>query len=61
VLRKIAQEEQDLRDKRVVLLVTGSGLKDVKSAVKAGGEPIHIRPDLEEVERALHKLARRST
>ncbi len=60
VLRKMAQEKQDLRDKRVVLLVTGSGLKDTESAVKAGGEPIHIRPDLEEVERALPKLARRS-
>ena len=59
VLQKMAQEGQDLRDKRVVLLVTGSGLKDTESAIKAGGEPIHIRPDLEEVERALPKLARR--
>ncbi len=60
VLQKMAQAGQDLRDKRVVLVVTGSGLKDVKSAVEAGGEPIHIRPDLEEVERALHRLKRRS-
>ena len=60
VLRKMVAEGQDLKNKRVVLLVTGSGLKDMDSAVKAGGEPIHIRPKLEEVERALHKLERRS-
>jgi len=56
VLRKIGEEGQDLKDKIVVLLVTGSGLKDVESATKAGGEPIHIKPNLEELEITLCKL-----
>lgn len=54
----MVQEGQNLRDKRVVLLVTGSGLKDVKSAIKAGSEPISIKPDLGELEIALYKLER---
>ena len=52
-LKKMAQEGQDFKDKKVVLLVTGSGLKDVESAVKAGGTPIYIKPTLKELERAL--------
>lgn len=58
MLQKMVQVGQNPRDKRVVLLVTGSGLKDVKSAIKAGSEPISIKPDLEELERALYKLER---
>jgi len=58
VLQKMVQEGQDLRDKRVVLLVTGSGLKDVDRVIKAGSEPISIKPDLEGLERALYKLER---
>lgn len=55
MLQKMVQEGQDLRDKGVVLPVTGSGLKDVGSAIKAGSEPISIKPELE---RALYKLER---
>jgi len=32
-------------------VVTGSGLKDVRNAMRAGGEPVRIAPSLEEVER----------
>jgi threonine synthase len=39
------------RDERVVVLVTGNGLKDVASARKAVGEPFIIEPTMEEVER----------
>lgn len=31
---------------RVLVMVTGSGLKDTRSAIRAGGEPIKIPPDL---------------
>lgn len=37
----------------VVGIVTGNGLKDVANALRAAGEPIHIPPDLGELERAL--------
>ena len=42
---------------RIVVINTGSGLKDVASAMKAaemtGAEPYRIKPDLEDVKRAL--------
>ena len=34
-------------------IVTGNGLKDVRSSLLAAGEPIHIEPDISELERAL--------
>jgi len=42
------------REDRVVVLVTGSGLKDVPAARRAVGEPTVIRPCLEDVRQALH-------
>ncbi len=38
---------------RVVVLATGSGLKDVASAMKAVGQPHTVAPDLEEVIRVV--------
>ncbi len=40
-------------DERVVVLSTGSGLKDVASAMKAVGEPFVVSPDLADVRRAI--------
>jgi threonine synthase len=40
-------------DECVVVMATGSGLKDVASAMQSVGEPHHIAPDLAEVRRAL--------
>jgi len=40
-------------DETVVALVTGSGLKDVKNALKVAGEPEKIDPTLEAVKKAL--------
>jgi threonine synthase len=40
-------------EERVVVLSTGSGLKDVATAMKSVGEPIVVAPDLAEVRRAL--------
>jgi len=34
-------------------IVTGNGLKDVRSSLLAAGEPIHIEPDIAELERTL--------
>jgi threonine synthase len=41
------------RDERIVVLSTGSGLKDVASAMKAAGQPYTIAPDLADVRRVL--------
>jgi hypothetical protein len=37
----------------VVVLATGSGLKDVKTAMKSVGEPLVVAPELADVRRAL--------
>ncbi|ODA41213.1 threonine synthase [Desulfosporosinus sp. BG] len=36
-------------DEKVVAIVTGNGLKDVKNAITAAGEPIKVAPSLEEL------------
>jgi len=38
---------------RVLVMSTGSGLKDIRSAVRAGGEPHRIPPELSAVERTV--------
>jgi len=40
-------------DDRVVVLATGSGLKDVASAMKAVGQPYTVVPDLDDVKRVM--------
>ena len=40
---------------RVLSMVTGSGLKDTKAAIRAGGKPISIKPDLDSLANALEK------
>ena len=42
-------------DERVVVLSTGSGLKDVASAMKAVGKPLVVSPDLADVRRVMKK------
>ena len=41
------------RDERVVLLVTGSGLKDVPAAARAVAIPESVEPDLDAIAREL--------
>lgn len=43
---------------RVLVMITGSGLKDTRSAIRAGGQPIPIKPDVAAVAKAL-KASRR--
>jgi threonine synthase len=40
-------------EETIVVLVTGNGLKDVRSAIRVAGEPVRIEPALEKVRRAL--------
>jgi threonine synthase len=38
---------------RVLVMITGSGLKDTKNAIRAAGKPIRIEPDVSAVQNAL--------
>jgi threonine synthase len=40
-------------DDRVLLMLTGNGLKDVETARRAVGEPLLIKPDIEELDKIL--------
>lgn len=48
-LRKLVQEKWMNPEEKIVLLVTGNGLKDVDNALKVSGSVIPISPDLNEV------------
>jgi threonine synthase len=52
-LAKAVAEGTISAEERVVVLATGSGLKDVASAVKSVGAPSIVAPDLADVRRAL--------
>jgi threonine synthase len=43
-------------DERIVVLVTGNGLKDVASARKSVGEPFVVNKDLADVKRVVSQL-----
>jgi len=49
-----------LPDERIVVLVTGSGLKDVASAMQSveqvGTRPYHVAPDLEDLKRVMEQI-----
>jgi len=40
-----------------VLVMTGNGLKDVQSAMRAVGRPIAVRPEMDEVREAVAAAA----
>jgi len=40
-------------EEKIVILITGTGLKDIPSAMRAAGKPKRIHPSLKEVEAAL--------
>ena len=40
-------------DETIVCMITGNGLKDIKSAMQVAGEGVHIEPTLEAVRRAI--------
>lgn len=52
-LQKLLRQQQLDPDERLVAIVTGNGLKDVASGIKAVGQPHAVRPDLEDVLRVL--------
>ncbi len=46
------------KDASVVSVVTGNGLKDVANAIKAAGEPISIKPDMNELLDSFERLGK---
>jgi threonine synthase len=50
---KLCENGQVRSDERVLLMLTGNGLKDVDSARRAVAEPLRVRPDVEELARVL--------
>jgi threonine synthase len=55
-LVKAAQQGMLSTDERVVVLATGSGLKDIPAAMKSVGQPTIVTPDLADVRRAVGSL-----
>jgi len=52
-LIKVAQQGAELRDKKVVCIITGAGLKDPDTAVKCAEPPAELPADISIIERAL--------
>jgi threonine synthase len=52
-LAKAIQQNVVSSEERIVVLATGSGLKDISTAIKSVGEPTVVAPELDDVIRAL--------
>ena len=46
---------------RVLVMITGSGLKDTKNAIRAGGQPTAVEPNVAAVETALNEKEKKKT
>jgi threonine synthase len=46
------------RSESVVIVMTGNGLKDIQSAIRAVGRTIEVQPDMEEIRRAVRVSVR---
>ena len=55
-LAKLVREGRIDPDERIVVLVTGNGLKDVASAIKATGQPHLIEPTMEDLRRLMRRI-----
>ena len=49
-LLKLSREGKLPHDATIVSIVTGNGLKDIDSAIRSVGEPVHCKNDLAEFE-----------
>jgi threonine synthase len=52
-LLKLIRQGQIKPDERIVVLVTGNGLKDTDTAIQAAGQPYHIEPNLDAVKKVV--------
>jgi threonine synthase len=54
-LKKALEENKAGEDEKIVVLVSGNGLKDINSAMKSVGHPLKIKPDLYELDKIVSK------
>ncbi len=54
LLKALSQDRVGV-DERVVVVITGSGLKDVQAALKAAAQPTHIEPTMAAVVREIRR------
>jgi len=54
-LLKLLKEGRVDKEERLLVMITGSGLKDVESAFKAGGSCFYVEPSLEDLEKTLEE------
>lgn len=54
-LIKLIKEGKIKEKERIVVLITGNGLKDIESAIKAVGEPFYINNDINDVKKYMVK------
>jgi threonine synthase len=50
---KLRESDVIRSDERIVLVITGNGLKDINTARRSVGEPLRIQPDLAELDKLL--------
>ncbi|MCK5094331.1 MAG: threonine synthase [Spirochaetes bacterium] len=50
-LQKAVRNDLIKHDEKVIVLITGSGLKDINSAMKSVGKPLEIKPEMRELEK----------
>ncbi|NOR13982.1 MAG: threonine synthase, partial [Candidatus Aminicenantes bacterium] len=50
-LQKAVSENKIKEGEKIVVLVSGNGLKDINSAMKSVGSPLKIKPDISELEK----------
>ena len=55
-LLKLSREGRLPKDATIVSIVTGNGLKDIDSAIRSVGEPVHCKNDLSEFEKLFDLL-----
>lgn len=52
---KALNENRVSKDDKVVVIITGNGLKDIDSAMKSVGQPLFIEPNIESVKKVLNE------
>jgi threonine synthase len=59
-LKKLIDDGKIERDERVVCVTTGHGLKDPDTAIKSCEEAIQVEADIEQIEKILSKIIRKT-
>ncbi len=53
-LKKMVEEGFINKEETAAVVITGNGLKDVKNAIKAAGEPLKVEPDISKLGTIFH-------